>query len=184
MGVFLNVKPDLHTCSVWSHCQPSKPGALRGFHTCFPKHQWQQGGCMLGCCKDGAVGLFSWIYDSLNPRWISHHGSLKAQIIDFSFLTFPLWQDIYGFCKSKIWAQQMVSRRRKCFLCQLHNHTSPKLPFKSFQVFFWGLRWLWWPRQVATALHDKSRMKCFPARLFSKTSSALLCNFQKSKRDL
>lgn len=83
-----------------------------------------------------AVGLLSWIYGSLNPRWISHHGSLKIQILDFSFLTFPLWQDTYGFCKSKIWAQQMVSIRRKCFLCQPHNHTSPKLPFKSSQGFF------------------------------------------------
>ena len=63
----LNAKPKLHTCSIWSALQPSKPGALQGFHARFPKCWLQQCRRCSWLLRDGQCGHFlgfvpAWIY--------------------------------------------------------------------------------------------------------------------------
>lgn len=132
----LNAKPNLHTCSIWSRHQPSKPGGLQGFHARFPKCWLQQRRLCSWLLQGRAVGSFSWIM----LAWIhAEFGIMGLQryerFISVNFSHFPYDRTQRCFCKSKISAQQMVSIR-KCFLCQLHNHMSPKLPFKSSEGLF------------------------------------------------
>lgn len=79
-----NAKPKPHTCSTWSHHQPSKPGALQGLHTHCTKCWLQQWRLHSRQLRGQAFGWFSWISAILNPHWIWHYESLEIWKIAFS----------------------------------------------------------------------------------------------------
>lgn len=131
-----NAKPKPHTFQLDLTISLQNLEPFRGYTLIVQNADCSNEGCIPGSCEDRHSGGFL----GFLPSWIHTEFGIMSlwrfeKLLSVNFSHFPYDRTRCCFCKSKIWAQQMVSIR-KWFLCQLLNHMGPKLPFKSSERLF------------------------------------------------